>query len=661
MEQADVAQAAHVAGLISKRQVSERLRPEIGYVRISPDGKYVLAQDDSNIYVLTRSPLKNLFRIDAPDAHTAHFTPDSTGIVFQVVELGGSPRVEHWDIASQKRLEVHEIYVRRGCILSNLSPDGHTLACLSFAGSESGVGFDFDLFDTASGTSFFHKKDWVYLNSMHFDYNLLWRISMGLAIGNQSAYDALSHVSFSPDSRYVIVHSPQNTLAMDLTSRSPINLPGNIKDLLFSGRFGFTNDGHFMGVGGNNADKLKVVEFPSGLVFYSDINVGAGNISHVARGDYVLVRPIKDSPLGILDLKQNKIVMQSKRSAFDIWDAQGYAERENGDLVALDLASAKFVDSTALPDAQLGGVRAGAVSPDLSWLAVSQNSRGAVWNTQTGQRNYHVRGFHGAWFTPDRHLLVDFPKHLKTERSIVELSLDRESIQPKYTVDEKERTVQRGKYLLTLVPDDSGNSDRNITFEVHDVAQHGLLWSRHFQERPGYFLDSDTNSVILYWLAGSKEIHSLVKQDSDAAAKLAPFKNRDGIDYVEVLDFDSGKQRYAMAIDTGKSSIRVADTTAGPDRLVVADGNKRLLVYDAKAGLVGTLSGDRPQISFPTNLMSARTQNAELTLYDVETLQSRAVYTFDSRIAFSAFSADGKRLLVLSASQMLYLIDTAAH
>lgn len=145
-----------------------------------------------------------------------------------------------------------------------------------------------------------------------------------------------------------------------------------------------------------------------------------------------------------------------------------------------------MLESAALPEAQLGSVRSGAVSPDLSWLAVSQNSRGAVWSLRTGQRTHHVRGYHGAYFTPGGPLIADFPKYLKTDRSIVSLSLDRDGIQPKYTLDESKRTVQDGRHLLTLVPAEAnGNANRSVTFEVRGVASHDLLWSKHFaQERP---------------------------------------------------------------------------------------------------------------------------------------------------------------------------------
>jgi WD40 repeat protein len=341
----------------------------------------------------------------------------------------------------------------------------------------------------------------------------------------------------------------------------------------------------------------------------------------------------------------------------------GIGERENGDLIVVDLTNAKTLETAKLPEAQLGAIRTAAVSPDLNWLAASQSSRGAVWNVQSGQRTYHVRGFRGAYFGADSNFYVDFPKYLKTDRTIARLPLSHNEVQPLYTLDDKERSLQGGKYLLTLVPAETNkNANRNITLEVHDVVSRNVLWSRHFpEERPGNFVDSGTNSLVLDWMAGSKEIQSLVKQDRDAESRLAPYKNREGIHYIEALDLDSGKQRFAMAIDTGKGSFRISDMIATPDRLVVADSNNRLLVFSSKGTPIGTVIGSHPQVSLTGNLMTARTQTGELTLYDLQTLHPRAVHNFDSRVAYSAFSAGGKRLLVLSANQTIYLLDTAAN
>src|SRR5581483_10813956 len=129
----------NLPGLISKRALTEHLRPEIQQIRISHDGKYVMAQDPSNIFVLTRSPFQVLFRIDAAEARSAQFTPDSKAIVFDTVTFNGSPRVEQWSIATRQRTAVHEIYLRDGCTSTSLSPDGKFLACHSYGASNAQV------------------------------------------------------------------------------------------------------------------------------------------------------------------------------------------------------------------------------------------------------------------------------------------------------------------------------------------------------------------------------------------------------------------------------------------------------------------------------------------------------------------------------------------
>ena len=56
----------------SKTALQPPLRGDVTHLRFSPDGKYVLAQDDAGINVLTREPFKPVFRIDAPEAEEAN-------------------------------------------------------------------------------------------------------------------------------------------------------------------------------------------------------------------------------------------------------------------------------------------------------------------------------------------------------------------------------------------------------------------------------------------------------------------------------------------------------------------------------------------------------------------------------------------------------------
>ena len=69
---------AEMPGLMRKVALQSQLRSDLSGIEFSPDGKYFLAQDHSSIFVASREPLANLFRIDAFDAHKARFSPDLT-------------------------------------------------------------------------------------------------------------------------------------------------------------------------------------------------------------------------------------------------------------------------------------------------------------------------------------------------------------------------------------------------------------------------------------------------------------------------------------------------------------------------------------------------------------------------------------------------------
>ena len=361
---------------------------------------------------------------------------------------------------------------------------------------------------------------------------------------------------FSPAGHYFVAHSRQNTLAMDLFSRNPINLPGNVTALL-DYSFVFLGNDRLAGVAGSSGEKSAVVEFPSGKVLYKELKIGGSWLDAVQHGDHVLLRPIKDHPLGIFDLKQNKIVVASKRSAVAVWGDSYIAERLDGDLLVFEMETTKPVEHAQLPDAPLGNLKANALSPDLNWLAVSQSSRGAIWNLQTGQRLYHVRGFSAAYFGPDGGVYADFPKYLSTDRTLARASLSKPDIQAERTLDDKTHTIQVGRYLLAVVPAKENDTHHDVGLELWDVIDEKVVWTKHFpHERPGYHVDARANSLVLYWLASSESAKAIAKDEPEAAAALSRVKDKDGTLFFQVFDLDTGKLRARTAVDTGKHSFR---------------------------------------------------------------------------------------------------------
>ena len=77
----------------SAGQDSPAIGGSLHHLRFSPDGRYVLAQDDSAITVLNVEPLTTLFRIPVQYATDAQFTPDSGSVVFVAaqVKMGALP------------------------------------------------------------------------------------------------------------------------------------------------------------------------------------------------------------------------------------------------------------------------------------------------------------------------------------------------------------------------------------------------------------------------------------------------------------------------------------------------------------------------------------------------------------------------------------------
>lgn len=297
----------------SKRTLAPPLQDDITYLKFSPDGRYLLAQDDASIHVLSRDPFEPLFRIDAPEAHPAQFTPDSQAVVFHNSAL----RVERWDVTEEQRTDVFELVVLKGCLQTALSPDGKILACYN-------PDLDLVLYEVASGTQVFLKK--TFYQPETFGEILRWILALFDDEGNAQ----LIHLGFSPDARYFAAGKNYSALAVDLNTRSAVSLPGSLKRLL-GGGFAFIGPDRLIGVNLYEAEKSAIAQFPSGEVI-SKLTLGNQRLAAPGRGEYVLLRPIDKYPVGVMDLKTKKIFMANKKEAFDIYDRVHVSEKRNAEL-----------------------------------------------------------------------------------------------------------------------------------------------------------------------------------------------------------------------------------------------------------------------------------------------------------------------------------------
>lgn len=626
---------ASLPGLLSQQHLALPLRPEINHLRFSPDGQYVLAQDDGGIHVLSRHPFAVLFYIEAPDAHEAFFSPDSSSVIFYDHSL----RVERWGIADKKLLEAHEMTLHRQCVQTALSPDGKILVCLD-------TEFTLSLHDVAGNNQLFSKQSFVRI----YNYNFLLLLELVSAL-SESKEIHLAHIGFSPDGRFLLAGSRSDTLVFDLNLKQEAPLPGSIRNLMRD-EFAFAGD-KIIGVNPSAPQKCPVLRFPGGEKVGELALRPDATLKPASHGDSVLIAPLAEYPLGVLDITNGKVFAAFKQPAADIYDKAVLSEQRDGEIALTDLTTQKD-ETVALSQASLGKPRAIAVSDDLTWLAVSGRNRGAVWDLGRNIRVAHVRGFRGGWFDHDHSAYIDFPKYEKTERSIVRLdTFGNTSIVAQV---EKGRIFQMGSYLIAEeCARELLLQRKDCTLKATDFSGKNIIWSRHFDHEAPVLLAESSGTLVLYWPASASAVHDELRQ-----FPRLPKPDRD--DYlVEVWDLKKKDAGGSLIVKTNKNSFDIKYALSAADWVLVGAGKDRVLTYSLKTGdEVGHVFGAEPALSDSTRLYALNVSKNEVDVYDLATSQIRTRYTFPSSVSFKKFSADGQRLFVLTSDQTAYVLDLSA-
>jgi len=648
-----------IHGLVSKTVLDPALQSEISHLRFSPDGKYVLAQDDSGMTILTREPFASLFRIDAVDARKAQFTPDSKSVLFHNSNL----RVELWDIGDQKLKVAHDMVVRKDCAQTALSPEGKFLACLD-------IESNLFMFDVNSGNQVFQKKPFYYANPLDF---LVMELNLILNSGDFGDQDLeLINMGFSPDGKYFlagkrggVADNPFATydysLALDLSSMAQVQLKGPGKKLIPFG-FAFIAADKLVVPNEEDPKKAAIISFPS-CDIVDQLTLGAGGkLAAATKGNYLLIRPIGGYAVGVMNLGSKIMFKGGKNAAMDIYDRVFVAERTNGELAIYSVDKNEMLGKVTLPRNSLGKLRAMALSQDFKWLAVSERTRGAVWDMAKGSRITQVRGFRGGYFGGDGFFYADFPKLGKVERSMGKMDLSQPT-----SIDAKEiedyRAKQYGQYVVLTKPNKKGGRyEKDVTVEVRDTKTLGTVWSKVFpKESPDTWIDSRSGTMVLVWPTNNGAAKTEIKSDAHLGQEMSTMKDKEGNYLLQVYDAGTGKISGQLIIATGKGSFHISDVFAVKDWVIISDSENRVLVYKLSTGeQKGKVFGGRAAVAPTSGLFCVENETGQLTVYDIETMEKRDEFTFSGPLAMVRFDPDGKKLFVLGANQTAYVLDVSS-
>ena len=648
-----------IPGLVKKTVLKPPLRGELDQLQFSPDGKYLLGQDESSIFVLTREPFANLFRIDAPDARPAHFTPDSHAIVFYDKEL----RIEKWDLATQQRASIRQLTSR--CLGAELSPSGEVLACMT-------RDFELQLIDVNTGKPLLAKPK--FYEPTFFD---VFMLELARLLDDIDVLPDFFTMRFSPDEHYFLISRNETHFAYDLKNRNEVKLPRKIKDALNS--FTFVTPDELAGLNrqsGLNGQKLSLLRFPSGEVIDEfQVEIRGGSYSAAQKGNYILVHPANALAMGVIDLAAKKANMGYKTSGFAIYDPVFAGEEVGGELSLYTMATRKQIAKVQLPDSPLTAARVTAFSGNGKWLAVSGRSRSAVWKLETGDRALYMRDLAGAFFDQDQ-FIARFPKREKDPATVFEFDPSNKQSKKLYELSSEEsdtklpkwasidRTFQFGNLMVKVREDDEKKSTRNYIVQARDVRTNQTLWEHKVErERPSfaYSPSGKTISTVI-------ETYDAIKQEAKSNPALAAKWNALGSGQdkktsyvVQVTDALTGKILGDVLVDTGKLSFQVERAICAADTVLVTDSEKRTLVYSLKSGdQKGKVFGNARALSANGAQMLVENGKGNVDLYDTSTLQSVAHFVFPALIGRADFSDDGGTLYVLTIDQSVYNIKTTA-
>ncbi len=663
-------------GVLSELQLSPPLRSDIIHLRFSPDGRYLIAQDDSGINVLAREPFAPLFRIEAPyDTYYANFTPDSQEIVFYTDNL----HVERWSVAEAKQLDVKEVVIRKGCLETELSPDGKLLACL-------GPEFDLSLIKVETGEAIWHKKDFYAPN--YFQYLSIYAELYVRKTDSSDLNLALLNMRFSPDGHYFAAgyHGPlefRRTMVgdvgevIDTVTLAKVSIPISVKKLI-AGGFIFMGNDRLVGINGENVKKSGVVKFPSGEVL-SELELWRKGMTAATRGDYLLIRPIKDYPLGVMDIKTKTISKVNARAALDIYDPYFVAEMRNGQVGLYRMEKNELVATTVLSNFTLGRLRVAELSPDMKWLALSGRSRGGVWSLTRGEAALALRGFQGGYLGDEGYFFGDFPKYEEAERNVAKFNLATGDIVPGAKIEGR-TSHQFGQYLFTTrsarpnakqqedfeAVDKSAPANvdyrKNVIIEMFDARTMKSLWAKTYpKEAPRVWVAPNNGTLALVWDVQDEAAKAEIKSDDRMAQRQLTMKEKEGDYFLKILDARDGNEIGKLLIETGKGSFRLSNVFAAGDWVIITDTQNRVLVYSLKTGAQkGRVFGGYATVSLANNLLCVENEVGKLAVYDLNTMERRDEFVFSSRISMVRFSHDGRRLFVLTVNQTVYLLDVSA-
>jgi hypothetical protein len=450
--------------------------------------------------------------------------------------------------------------------------------------------------------------------------------------------------------------------------------------------FIFVGPDKILGTMPTTAEGAGVFSFPQGKRL-AKFTLAADEIKATGNPNYVIIKPLSNALMGVFDVSQGTIVSGLNKADATLWNDLMFYELASGSVTVANVKydpAEKFLKTTSvgtvdIPVGSMKRLYAANVSDDMKWLALSSKTRGAIWDLSSGERKMHVRGFRGTLIDSNGNAVSDFPKSAPVNHSLVYMDALSNQANPLREIPEK-GARQYGRFVMirqslkepkekdgdkpeatalrASTDDDSLN--REVRFELRDVVNDKVVWSREFKkEAPKFFFDDYSGRLIFYWSLGSEAGKARLKEEAVLGERARQMGNKDDDYLVEIYDAFAAKSVGVLLLETGQGSFDIESGFSEGNWLVLHDDNNRVLVYSIKEGeLRHRFFGANTAMNPSRQQLIVENYPGELTLYELATGNTQARLRFKTGAAFVRFSLDGKKLLVLTSGQIAYAFDT---
>ncbi len=625
------------------------LRMDLEQLRFSRDGKYILAQDETSVFVLSREPFQPLFRLDAEDALPAEFTPDSQHIVFHTRGL----HTEEWSIADRKLISSHELVSKNACLQSKLSPDGRTLFCIyvhdanspGIMTSTAVIGLS--ALDTATGRVLYQEDDFLKMPSGFL-------AEFALAAISPVPID-LIRSSLSADGNFLMIGGGADKLAFDLRTRAVVPIGKELKSSV-ARAYAFVGNDKVLGEAQDPKD-TGIFSFPDGKRIQAAA-FRVNDLESTTDGDYVLSHDVKDNAVGLADVSKAKFIAVSKSFAMDVWNGWLTNENANGGILLSKVANPGAAGSqiATLPQSPLGSSGQTALSADGRLLAISSGTRGGVWDVNTGKRVALLRAFNSAYFSPDNSLYAEFAKHGTVDRSIARLSFaPLASVSMPYKEDDD--AVLRFGMLQQWKRTDQ----KHVELVVHKIDDNSVLWRKSFEgDVPGYNYSLGSGQTILSFRLSGDWARTRLKETPGLAAEAAGIKAKDSGWLIQVLDNINGTVLKELVLAVPMTYEGAGAVTIVGDNLYLSGVDNRTMVYSvATQAQLRQIFGYAIAADTGSGRICTINRRDEAVVYDSDGHQVASYHTGEP-LLFAHFEQDGNRLLLFTADQKIRIVQIEA-